>query len=735
MFNGHIGAIPVPQAIIHSQEITATAGQKTFNLTTAYQPGYIQVYLDGNILSSSDYTATDGTSIVLVTAAVENQILEVWQFGAFSVALFDHFSTNVDAKTYNLTNLGVLSVGGDPISGYDLTVKNSSDSKLIITSDSGDTELYFDNSGSNLQWIKSDRSAASIKFGISNSEALSLSTNNLSFPWAVSHEHFFGTQFSTTYENGIRLLESGRETRIISKAADATGLISFYVGTTPSEAGRFNSSKNFLVGKTTEAISTAGTAIRGDNPGLINSVRAGTILELNRLSADGNVIDIFQDGTLVGTIGTEKSGFGTSSPNGDGSTIHLHDGSNTYSTLHMTNSSTGSTITDGTYIQTNGSDLLIRNRENGYISWYTNNTERARLLNGGQLIIGGTTAGDAAANELTLVNSGNGGLTFDNGSSSYASIYFKDTGSNNAGYIQYKHGDDFMRFQVDGSELVRFTSDQYILLGQTSANFNAAGVRLQYNGEIVATRNGGNIVSLNRLSSDGALINFAQAGTVEGNISVSGSTISLNGAHTSRWSKLQDYYNIFNIESRVEILRGTVLTNLDEMIEWRGIEFQVRVISENDEVSGPSFEFITKTVSYFGDEPDGTQVTVEYEGEKYVGTVYTEENEQLNKMDISSVKGDRNVAGVFQSWDDDDDEYIDDFYCAMSGDFVIRIAKDCVVERGDLLMSAGDGTACPQEDELADVVRSCTVAKVTSTTVINTFSDGSYLVPCVLMAC
>ena len=47
-------------------------------------------------------------------------------------------------------------------------------------------------------------------------------------------------------------------------------------------------------------------------------------------------------------------------------------------------------------------------------------------------------------------------------------------------------------------------------------------------------------------------------------------------------------------------------------------------------------------------------------------------------------------------------------------------------------MSAGDGTAKPQGD---DIVRSKTVAEVTSATVSTTYSDGSYCVPCVLMAC
>jgi hypothetical protein len=53
------------------------------------------------------------------------------------------------------------------------------------------------------------------------------------------------------------------------------------------EALRIDSSGNLLVGKTTSALTTAGTALRGDNAGLINSARAGTILELNRLSTDG----------------------------------------------------------------------------------------------------------------------------------------------------------------------------------------------------------------------------------------------------------------------------------------------------------------------------------------------------------------------------------------------------------------------------------------------------------------
>jgi len=54
---------------------TATAGQTTF--TATYTVGYVQVFLNGVLLNSTDYTASSGTDIVLATAASLNDIVEV----------------------------------------------------------------------------------------------------------------------------------------------------------------------------------------------------------------------------------------------------------------------------------------------------------------------------------------------------------------------------------------------------------------------------------------------------------------------------------------------------------------------------------------------------------------------------------------------------------------------------------------------------------------------------------
>ena len=228
------------------------------------------------------------------------------------------------------------------------------------------------------------------------------------------------------------------------------------------------------------------------------------------------------------------------------------------------------------------------------------------------------------------------------------------------------------------TERMRITSSGAASFGttghQAGASSGDGGHYIGSPGSFAAfTRSSGTCVFVNRISNDGKLIEFRQNGNDEGNINVSGASVTLTGAHLTRYSQLPEG------AVRTEILRGSVLSNLDEMCEW---------------------------------------------GE--------EDNEQLNRMQVSDVEGDKNVSGVFQSWDDDDDIYVNDFYCAMTGDFVIRIAQGTTVARGDLLMSAGDGTAKPQAD---DLVRSCTVAKVTSTTVSCTHPDGSYCVPCVLMAC
>jgi hypothetical protein len=328
-------------------------------------------------------------------------------------------------------------------------------------------------------------------------------------------------------------------------------------------------------------------------------------------------------------------------------------------------------------ISTPGTAAAIYRPADNNLAFSTASTERLRIDSSGRVGIGvAPSTFDGNGDNLVISSSGATGITIDATSSTNSSIHFADgsTGSEAyRGYLVYSHSSDAMLFATSATERMRIDSSGNCLFGTTTNGSTATGTVIRPFGETLMTRSSGPSLLINRTSSDGGLIDFRQDNTSEGSINVSGSTVSLIGAHLSRWSQLA------NGAARTEILRGSVLSNLDEMCEW---------------------------------------------GE--------EDNEQLNRMKVSDVEGDKNVSGVFQAWDDDDDTYTNDFYCAMTGDFVIRIAQGTTVARGDLLMSAGDGTAKPQDD---DIVRSKTIAKVTSTIVSTTYSDNSYCVPCVLMAC
>ena len=62
----------------NTTSFTATEGQTTFNLT--YTPGYIDVYVNGVRLTASEYTATNGTSVVLSDSATLNDIIDIVAF-------------------------------------------------------------------------------------------------------------------------------------------------------------------------------------------------------------------------------------------------------------------------------------------------------------------------------------------------------------------------------------------------------------------------------------------------------------------------------------------------------------------------------------------------------------------------------------------------------------------------------------------------------------------------------
>jgi len=83
--SGYIGTQPVPQATQTRDSFTATSGQTSFSCS-GYTPNFLDVFLNGVKLASADYTATNGSDVVLASGAATGDILEVVAFTTFTPA-------------------------------------------------------------------------------------------------------------------------------------------------------------------------------------------------------------------------------------------------------------------------------------------------------------------------------------------------------------------------------------------------------------------------------------------------------------------------------------------------------------------------------------------------------------------------------------------------------------------------------------------------------------------------
>ena len=411
-------------------------------------------------------------------------------------------------------------------------------------------------------------------------------------------------------------------------------------------------------------------------------------------------VDIKVAGSDMVHVTSTGLGIGESSPSSD---LVVKQSGSTFTTSSQTvalfqrNTATGSgckvTILSGN--NTSG-DLNFGDAEDediGKISYShndnsmrftTNASERMRIDSSGNVGIGTTssfgklnvnvTAGAPASsgnmtNGLTVHNT-DGGRAIQLGvNESGGYTYLQSAYVNNAGVAQnmafFTGATERMRIQSDGSVLINTTDD---LIYPDSSG--AGGIVFSYANYIQVMRDNGGLMWLNRISSDGDLINFYQDGSKQGDITVSGSTVSYNG-----FSGLHESSGI-----ATDIPKGTIVSTIDEL----------------DVYSAKQGETGEET-----DNPRAGQTRADHA-----------------KVEVSNTTGDKAVYGVVGSFNAQGKVNV-----VSVGVGSVRVTGACA--KGDLLESNGDGTAKVQSD---DIVRSKTIGKVT----IGNSSTDEKLVSCVL---
>ena len=116
-------------------EFTATAGQTTFT-PPSYTVGYIDVFRNGVLLGSADYTASNGTTVVLTTGATSGDLITTESFYVSSVlnaipnSPASVNTSNITAGAVGSTQLGNLTTL--PVSGgYTATLPSATGTVMV----------------------------------------------------------------------------------------------------------------------------------------------------------------------------------------------------------------------------------------------------------------------------------------------------------------------------------------------------------------------------------------------------------------------------------------------------------------------------------------------------------------------------------------------------------------------------------------------------------------------------
>ena len=135
--NGYIGRAPGDSSVVVSRQIFNPTGVTTdFTFASGYTVGYLDLYLNGaRLIEGPDYAATNGTTISLISPAVNGDVLEGVAYKAFNlnddrVGIQSSGVLIGQAETLNFVGTGnTFAVNGSTI---DVSISSGSASLMTI---------------------------------------------------------------------------------------------------------------------------------------------------------------------------------------------------------------------------------------------------------------------------------------------------------------------------------------------------------------------------------------------------------------------------------------------------------------------------------------------------------------------------------------------------------------------------------------------------------------------------
>ena len=512
----YLGKTP-SQAVRSRYYFTATGGETSLsgsddnsNTLTFTDGNYVDVSLNGvALVAGTDYNTTTANTIGGLVALVASDVVEVVVYDTFSV-----FGGNINADL-NLKDNAKINFGA----GNDLQVYHTGSTSYIWEQGTGDLRIrgsqvrIEDDDGSTIALFKED---AGVELRHDGTVKLESTSTGVSIPTGQSYAIVSDTDVAinrpTTNTLGIK---TGNTQRMrIANGGD----ISFYADNGTTQGLFWDASTQRLgLGTTspssifhTEENTTSASIVRHKNTSNTSGAHSRLIIQNGGTSGGDALINL--DTQASGsrfTLGVDRSaskfvianadkgsfdgsneafvitsggnvGIGTSPAR----QFHLHDASGD-NNLHITNSTTGETATDGFSLvsQSSTNDVLLNQRETANMRFLTGNSERMRIDSSGKVGIGTT-----APVQVLDVHNGNIAVTsadtyqtavnIDNTDTGGAHWGLHSTGSNNtAGEFRiYDYDNNVERMRIDSS-------------GNVGIGTNSPSALLEVDGNAIAKTN------------------------------------------------------------------------------------------------------------------------------------------------------------------------------------------------------------------------------------------------------
>ena len=210
--SGYIGNIPVPQATQTRDTFTATASQTTFS-TSGYTPDFLDVFLNGvHLVNGTDYTASNGSDVVLTSGAASGDNLEVVAYTTFQTG--DFVPTSGGTFSGNVTVSGNLTVNG--LGDFDTAVAATN-----TTSSTGSVTLDFSANQNHVLTLTGNVTLANPTTEVVGQSGFIVFIQDATGGRTVS----LGTDYETSGGAGLTLSSAASATDVVPYIVAASGRI------------------------------------------------------------------------------------------------------------------------------------------------------------------------------------------------------------------------------------------------------------------------------------------------------------------------------------------------------------------------------------------------------------------------------------------------------------------------------------------------------------------------------